>query len=131
MILKPFVYNQDFHHDNGLVSGVVTSSRATFFNYVKSLGCMLDIIAILPLEMFSLFWLSSGNVWGYVPLLRLNKLVKLWKLVAFFSEMESSLYISMAYINVLKFSVYILTATHLSACAWFIVACFDPGTSQQ
>ena len=115
-----------------LHSEVITSSRATFFNYVKSFGFLLDVLAVLPLEIFALVWLGSGeDPWGYVALLRTNRLIKLWKVVSFFSEMEASLYISMAYVNVLKFSVYILTATHFSACIWFLIACFSPGTSIQ
>ena len=110
---------------------MVTSSKATFFNYIKSFGFILDVLAVLPIEIFSLVWLSSNEVWDYVVLLRTNRLIKLWKLISFFSEMESSLYISMAYVNVLKFTIYILTATHLSACAWFLVACFSPGSSTQ
>ena len=110
---------------------LITSPKATFLNYVKSIGFILDVLAVLPLEIFSLIWLSSDEAWAYVVLLRCNRLIKLWKLVAFFSEMEASLYISMAYVNVLKFTTYILTATHLSACTWFLVACFSPGTSSQ
>lgn len=110
---------------------MITSPKATFLNYIKSVGFVLDVLAVLPLEIFSLVWVSSGEAWSYVPLLRINRLIKLWKLVSFFSEMEASLYISMAYVNVLKFSIYILTATHLSACTWFLIACFSPGTSQQ
>ena len=114
-----------------IFSEVITSFRATFFNYIKSFGFILDVLAVLPIEIFALVWISSGDPWSYVALLRTNRLIKLWKIVSFFSEMEASLYISMAYVNVLKFSVYILTATHFSACAWFLVACFSPGTSQQ
>lgn len=110
---------------------MITSPRATFFNYVKSFGFILDVLAVLPLEIFALVWLNSGDPWSYVALLRTNRLIKLWKVMSFFSEMEASLYISMAYVNVLKFSVYILTATHFSACAWFLIACFTPGSSDQ
>ena len=113
------------------ITEVITSSKATFLNYIKSIGFILDVLAVLPIEIFSLVWLSSNEVWDYVALLRTNRLIKLWKLVSFFSEMEASLYISMAYVNVLKFTIYILTATHLSACVWFLVACFSPGTSEQ
>ena len=111
-----------------IFSEVITSFRATFFNYIKSFGFILDVLAVLPIEIFALVW---GDPWSYVALLRTNRFIKFWKIVSFFSEMEASLYISTAYINVLKFSVYILTATHFSACAWFLVACFSPGTSQQ
>ena len=110
---------------------LITSPKATFLHYIKSIGFMLDVLAVLPLEIFSLIWLSSDEMWSYVVLLRCNRLIKLWKLVSFFGEMETSLYISMAYVNVLKFTTYILTATHLSACAWFLVACFSPDTSSQ
>ena len=45
------------------------------------------------------------------------------QVVAFFKDIEGSLHISMVYVTVLKFVVYTLTMTHVSACIWFFIAC--------
>lgn len=49
------------------------------------------------------------------------------QLIAFFNELEGSLYISAAHARALKFTFYILTTTHISACIWFPLACFTEG----
>ena len=51
------------------------------------------------------------------------------QLIAFFNELEGSLYISVAHVRILKFTFYILTTTHISACIWFPLACFTEGRS--
>ena len=52
-----------------------------FMEYVTSVWFVLDVLAVLPLELFSLFWLGSGKVWKYIPLFKLNRLLKLWKVI--------------------------------------------------
>ena len=39
--------------------------------------------------------------------------------------MEGSLYISVVYARFLKFTFYIVTVTHFSACIWFPLACYS------
>lgn len=43
----------------------------------------------------------------------------------FFNRIESSLHISIAYLTLLKYAVYICTVKHISACIWFCIACYD------
>ena len=43
----------------------------------------------------------------------------------FFRRVESSLHISIAYLTLLKYGVYILTIKHFSACIWFYIACYS------
>lgn len=50
------------------------------------------------------------------------------QVIAFFQNIEESLHISMAYVTLLKYAVYILTATHVSACFWFFIACYSENT---
>lgn len=48
--------------------------------------------------------------------------------MSFFNQMEGSLYISVVYARALKFTFYILTVTHISACIWFPLACYSDKT---
>ena len=51
------------------------------------------------------------------------------QVISLFHQMEASLYISVAYARALKFTFYILSATHFSACIWFPLACYSEGRS--
>lgn len=64
---------------------VITNQRAAFINYFKTFGCYLDILAVLPLEIFVLMWHLRGTAdnavdsLNYVALFKTNRLIKLWK----------------------------------------------------
>ena len=45
-------------------------------NYMRSITFYLDVIAVLPLEIFAP---AFSNPWDSVPALKLNRLLKLWK----------------------------------------------------
>ena len=45
-------------------------------HYILSVWFVLDVLAILPFELFSIMWV---NEWKYIPLFRLNRLIKFWK----------------------------------------------------
>ena len=45
-------------------------------NYVRSITFYLDVMAVLPLEIFAP---AFSNPWKSVPVLKLNRLLKLWK----------------------------------------------------
>ena len=49
------------------------------------------------------------------------------QVISLFHQMEASLYISVAYARSLKFTFYVLSATHFSACIWFPLACYSEG----
>jgi len=62
-----------------LPSGVVTDARTICLHYVTSLGFVLDVLAVLPLELAALGWMGSEERWGYVALFRINRIAKVWK----------------------------------------------------
>ena len=62
-----------------LFSGVITDARTICLHYVKSPWFILDIIAVLPLELAVLVWVGSGEHWDYIALFRINRIVKVWK----------------------------------------------------
>ena len=44
--------------------------------YMRSITFYLDVMAILPLEIFAS---AFSNPWEFVPALKLNRVLKLWK----------------------------------------------------
>ena len=47
--------------------------------YILTIGFFLDVFAILPLEIGASGWSTEQERWKYVALLRINRIVKLWK----------------------------------------------------
>ena len=64
-----------------LHSELITNQKTAFLTYIKSLDCYLDILAVLPLEIFALIWAPSGEHMNYVAMFRINRLLKLWKVM--------------------------------------------------
>ena len=62
-------------------SEVITNQKTAFLSYIKSVDCYLDILAVIPLEILALIWLPSGEQMNYVALFRVNRLLKLWKVI--------------------------------------------------
>ena len=47
-------------------------------HYVFSPYFLLDVAAVVPLEVFGLAW-DPEERYGYVAIFRLNRLIKIWK----------------------------------------------------
>ena len=59
-----------------LNEGVGAIQKDIRTNYIQSITFYLDIIAVLPLEIFAP---AFSNPWEFVLVLKLNRLLKLWK----------------------------------------------------
>lgn len=44
--------------------------------YILSIWFVLDVLAVFPFELLSIIWVDE---WKYIPLFRLNRLFKFWK----------------------------------------------------
>lgn len=73
---------------------LLTKPHAILLDYVVSVRFVLDVLAVLPLELLSIIWISSSQEWKYIPIFRLNRLLKFWKvhLHQFFSILCVSVY---------------------------------------
>lgn len=58
--------------------GIITKSQVILKHYVFSPYFLMDVAAVIPLEMFGLAW-DTEERYGYVAVLRLNRLIKTWK----------------------------------------------------
>ena len=59
-------------------AGILTRSRVILRHYLLSWCFLLDLAAVLPLEVFCLTW-DSEERYGYIAIFRLNRLIKIWK----------------------------------------------------
>ena len=53
-------------------------------NYIRSINFYLDVMAVLPLEIFAP---AFSDPWKAVPVLKLNRLLKLWKVNSTYGSM--------------------------------------------
>jgi hypothetical protein len=60
-------------------SELVTKPRQILLRYVLSVWFVLDVLAVLPMELLSVIWIGQGEEWRYIPIFRLNRLLKFWK----------------------------------------------------
>ncbi len=60
-----------------LAIGFQTSHKVIAKSYITSIGFILDVLAILPLEVFAFTMPDHGLDWAIT--LKINRLIKLWK----------------------------------------------------
>ena len=58
---------------------LVVKPRQILLCYVLSVWFVLDVLAVIPLELMSIAWIGQGEEWRYIPMFRLNRLIKFWK----------------------------------------------------
>lgn len=58
--------------------GILTKWEVILRHYLLSLYFVLDVAAVIPLEFLGLLW-DSEERYGYIAVLRLNRLIKVWK----------------------------------------------------
>ncbi|XP_033108885.1 uncharacterized protein LOC117110323 isoform X2 [Anneissia japonica] len=93
-------------------------------HYVKSWGFVVDVLAVLPLDLFCLYAPRGSNPRTIALYrLRLNRLIKYWRVLDFFKNLEEDLNVKIGTIRVFKFLINISLLSHWSACFWYIVAC--------
>lgn len=50
--------------------------------YTRSVGFVLDVLSVLPLELISLGWSDAGDQWRMLTYFRLNRMIKWYKVGA-------------------------------------------------
>ncbi len=61
---------------------LITKPRAILVRYILSPWFVMDVLAMLPLEILGVNWISTAQEWKFIPILRLNRLIKYWKVRA-------------------------------------------------
>ncbi|XP_055341339.1 uncharacterized protein LOC129590239 isoform X2 [Paramacrobiotus metropolitanus] len=105
-------------------NGNISNHRAMAFSYLGSWSFWVDVLAIIPMEIFTValqqdptesdadFYERQMHYFGY---LRLNRCIKAFKLPKFFDRLSDELATSMATIRTIKFCIYIILSSQLGA----------------
>ncbi|XP_074659484.1 uncharacterized protein LOC141912168 [Tubulanus polymorphus] len=105
-------------------NGLQKDQKSIALYYLRH-GLILDILAVLPLELISLVW-TGNTVWTALVFLRLNRLFKAWKIFKFFESFEMELSVNITLIRFLKLLVLITVTTHMLAAIWYTAVCHLP-----
>jgi hypothetical protein len=103
---------------------LVAQASATRKHYAVAGALWLDMIAALPLELLGWALVAPGA--SVVPLvcrLRLNRLVRFVRVLAWFTHMERKSINRAARFQRLKFAVVFVCVVHWVACVVHLVAC--------
>ena len=110
-VLDIVVHTRLAYMEDGILE---TNIKKVKRHYMHSYSFAMDIIAIIPLDVF--FTSSSSQ-----PALRLNRLFKIHRMLKFIEKAESST----TYPNTLRLSILVIfmfTVIHLNACLYFKVS---------
>ncbi|XP_035674113.1 potassium voltage-gated channel subfamily H member 7-like [Branchiostoma floridae] len=105
-------------------NGVLKDWGSIRTHYVRSWCFVLDLCSILPLELFALASHHRGTVrLGLVACLKLNRLIKCYKIPKFFTKVEESLHMNILLARSLKLFAYIILFTHWCSCLLYAQSC--------
>ncbi|KAM9470622.1 cyclic nucleotide-gated channel beta-1 [Clarias gariepinus] len=90
---------------------IVSDKKEMRANYMKDLRFKLDVISLLPLELFYL-------IDGVKPLLRCSRILKVLSFVEFNTRLEAILAKAYVY-RVIRTTSYLLYSIHVNACLYY------------
>eukprot|EP01135_Chromosphaera_perkinsii_P004900 Nk52_evm5s304 gene=Nk52_evmTU5s304 len=85
----------------------------------------IDFASIIPLEFISLAGKSTSDQLRFLSYLRLNRLIRVYRVGRLFSRIDDTLGSNKALIRTAKFLIYIILLTHVSGCGYHMIACPD------
>eukprot|EP00118_Oscarella_pearsei_P012897 m.98493 g.98493 ORF g.98493 m.98493 type:complete len:2159 (+) comp36987_c0_seq18:234-6710(+) len=131
-----FVYVVDFIFLMDVIISYKTASRgkdetssdrivqaAGWKGYCLSLRFVLDMLALIPLEIVAFAWPNPSERLRFAAYFRLNRMIRWYKIPLYFFRLESGLDSNIGAVRLTKFFVYITTASHVVCCTWFMEAC--------
>ncbi|VVC37629.1 Cyclic nucleotide-binding, conserved site,Ion transport domain,RmlC-like jelly roll fold,Cyclic [Cinara cedri] len=87
-------------------------------NYLEKLQSKLDILSLIPADLLCL---SPAFAWELLPLMRLNRIIKIqtfWEFFDHFDSVLSSPYV----VRVTRTLTYMVYLVHMNACAYYYVS---------
>ncbi|XP_066276868.1 uncharacterized protein [Branchiostoma lanceolatum] len=105
-------------------NGIMKDWESIRTHYVRSWSFVLDLCSILPLDLFALASHHRGKIrLGLVACLKLNRLIKVYKIPEFFNKIEESLHMDILLTRSLKLFTYIILFTHWCSCLLYSQSC--------
>ncbi|XP_032231588.2 uncharacterized protein LOC5507177 [Nematostella vectensis] len=106
---------------------LITDRRLIRQEYLRG-PFVWHLLSILPLDVLVLALQSEEMMWHQaLSLLRLNRLLRLHRLVEYFGAREKDIRSSTTVIRSMKYSAMATLLIHFLACGWFVLACDNEG----
>eukprot|EP00742_Colponemidia_sp_Colp-10_P009640 GILJ01010531.1.p1 GENE.GILJ01010531.1~~GILJ01010531.1.p1 ORF type:complete len:2063 (+),score=307.09 GILJ01010531.1:68-6256(+) len=103
---------------------LITEEGELTYLYIRSSRFMFDLICNCPLDIFAL---ATGGGWAHVYAFRLNKLIRVVRMVSFFQHIDRFLAkhvqgrVNLNLLKVCQMIFLYLLMAHVFGCAWFVV----------
>ncbi|XP_077978719.1 uncharacterized protein LOC144434138 [Glandiceps talaboti] len=104
-------------------NGNLTDFASIRKHYCCSFRFVLDLMAIVPIELLCFVQPAGPLRWHLFSFLRLNRIIKYWIVPNFFTKLEDDLDVDIGTIRFFKFFIYISLLSHWNACIWYVSAC--------
>eukprot|EP00795_Rhopilema_esculentum_P012973 gene12973-3735_t len=108
------------HPEKGFVSDLREIKKMR----VKTVRFWIDVMSVLPIEIFAFYYTSSRERWYAATFLRSNRLIRIYHIPEYFSDLEKDITNSISKIRTFMLLFYIFLITHLTSCVWYLQACF-------
>ena len=106
-----------------------TPSQLSFRQKCR-LHSLIDLVTIIPLELIFAYCISTRNFninknisINYVALGRLNRLIRVYRLVRFFKNKKNDVILGTRYSDILSAACMLTLLIHISACTWYLMGC--------
>ena len=119
-ILDSVVHAHEGYLEQGLL---VTDSSKLRKHYLHSFSFKLDLLSLLPTDLFYFMW-DTAVICSDAPcavIARLNRLLRLPRLLAFFDKTETHTSLPNAF-RIAKVMVYLFIIIHWNGCIYFAIS---------
>ncbi|XP_068674268.1 cyclic nucleotide-gated channel rod photoreceptor subunit alpha-like [Montipora foliosa] len=96
-------------------------------SYLRGLF-VLDLLTILPLDFLAFGVKTYTDSHETLALLRLNRILRVHRLVSYFGSRENELRSNTTLIRAIKYTAIGTITIHLMACVWYSLACHNFGS---
>ncbi|XP_068704187.1 uncharacterized protein [Montipora foliosa] len=124
MYLLDAVFVVDFVMRFNMASARTKDLHSIRKSYKWSLYFWIDLLAILPTEIFAVTQANSHDMWHFFAFLHLNRVMKVVRIPLFFTKLENNLSFGIGKARAMKFAFNIVFITHISSCIWYLVNCY-------
>ncbi|XP_051790258.1 uncharacterized protein LOC127529714 [Erpetoichthys calabaricus] len=104
--------------------GNLSDLRSIFKSYKESWNVYFDVLAILPLEIFSFVHKHQVKSWNLLGLLRLNRLLWIRKIYMFFVSMENNPEKNLFLYRAMKSAFIVFFSIHFSGGIYYLSGCY-------
>eukprot|EP00794_Sanderia_malayensis_P016547 gene16547-18222_t len=107
------------HHTKGFIQ----DSKAIVNLQLKSALFWLDIISVLPIEIFAFCFTTGESRWLAATFLKSNRVFRIFHIPRFFKRLEEDINNNLTKSRSVMLFIYMFLTSHLTACMLYLQAC--------